>query len=296
MHEKTAGPPPGPGRIFKLFGILGNARVFASHSPALFNVALQHAGINGAYVPLRVEADQIGAALGGLCALNVAGVNVTVPFKETAIAHLDILSEGAKIIGAINTIVCKGGKLKGFNTNAVGFMNALESAGFAPAGRSALVFGSGGAARAVVFMLKWLQAGPIYVAGRDAAKTAALVQTIGGTALALADVAAAAPLAANIVVNATAVSSPDESPEMDRLIRNLQVVGCELLVDLNYGREQNFWRDWARRGGVPFMDGVPVLVHQARRSFALWTGVEVKPEVCLAALGLDVRALSPVAA
>lgn len=296
MHEKTAGPPPGPGRIFKLFGILGNARVFASHSPALFNAALQHAGINGAYVPLRVEADRIAAALGGLRALNVAGVNVTVPFKETAIAHLDILSEGAKIIGAINTIVCKGGKLKGFNTNAVGFMNALESAGFAPAGRSALVFGSGGAARAVVFMLKWLQAGPIYVAGRDAAKTAALVRTIGGTALALADMAAAAPLAANIVVNATAVSSPDESPEMDRLIRNLQVVGCDLLVDLNYGREQNFWRDWARRGGVPFMDGVPVLVHQARRSFALWTGVEVKPEVCLAALGLDVRALSPVAA
>lgn len=296
MHDQIAGVPLGPSRIFKLFGILGNARVFASHSPALFNAALQHAGINGTYIPLRVEADQIAAALGGLCALNVSGVNVTVPFKETAIAHLDILSEGAKIIGAINTIVCKGGKLKGFNTNAVGFMNALEAAGFALAGRPALVFGSGGAARAVVFMLKWLQAGPIYVAGRDAAKTAALVQAIGGTAVTLADVAAAAPLAADLVVNATAVSSPDESPEMALLIRNLQVAGCDLLVDLNYGREQNFWRDWARRRHVRFMDGVPVLVHQARRSFALWTGVEVRPEVFLAALSLDARALSPAAA
>ncbi|MFY9940705.1 MAG: shikimate dehydrogenase [Desulfobacterales bacterium] len=295
MHDQSAGAPHGPSRIFKLFGILGNARVFASHSPALFSAALQHAGINGAYIPLRVEADQIAAALGGLRALNVAGVNVTVPFKETAIAHLDILSEGANIIGAINTIVCKGGQLKGFNTNAVGFMNALEAAGFAPAGRPALVFGSGGAARAVVFMLKWLQAGPIYVAGRDAAKTAALVQAIGGTPLTLADLAAAPLLAADLVVNATAVSSPEESPEMDRLVRGLQVADCDLMVDLNYGREQNFWHDWARRRRVRFMDGVPVLVHQARRSFALWTGVEVKPEVFLKALGLDVRALSPVA-
>lgn len=293
MHDQSTGAPPGPSRIFKLFGILGNARVFASHSPALFNAALQHAGIHGVYVPLRVEADQIGSALGGLRALNVAGVNVTVPFKETAIAHLDILSEGAIIIGAINTIVCKGGKLKGFNTNAVGFMNALEAAGFPPAGRPALVFGSGGAARAVVFMLKWLQAGPIYVVGRDAAKTAALVEAIGGTAMAPADLAA--PLAAELVVNATAVSSPEESPEMQRLVQGLQVADCDLLVDLNYGRRQNFWRAWARSAGARFMDGVPVLVHQARRSFALWTGVEVKPEVFLKALDLDVRALSPVA-
>jgi shikimate dehydrogenase len=295
MHDQSTGAPPDLSRIFKLFGILGNARVFASHSPALFGAALQYAGINGAYVPLRVEADQIGAALGGLRALNVAGVNVTVPFKETAIAHLDILSEGANIIGAINTIVCKGGKLKGFNTNAVGFMNALEAAGFEPAGRPALVFGSGGAARAVIFMLKWLQAGPIHVVGRDAAKTAAMVQAIGGTALAPEDLAVAPPPAAALVVNATAVSSPEESPEMQRLVQGLQVADCDLMVDLNYGRRQNFWRDWARSAGARFMDGVPVLVHQARRSFALWTGVEVNPEVFLRALGLDVRALLPVA-
>lgn len=296
MHEQTAGAPLSPSRIFKVFGILGNARVFSSHSPALFTAALQHAGINGVYIPLRVEADQIEAALDGLRALNVAGVNVTVPFKETAIAHMDSLSEGANIIGAINTIVCKGGQLKGFNTNAVGFMNALESADFAPGGRPALVFGSGGAARAVVFMLNWLRGGPIYVAGRDAAKTAALVRDIGGTALALADFSAGAPLAVDLVVNATAVSSPDESPEMARLVREMPVAGCDMVVDLNYGREENFWRNWARRRQVRFMDGVPVLVHQARRSFALWTGVEVKPEVFLSALGLDVRALCPVTA
>jgi shikimate dehydrogenase len=144
-------------------------------------------------------------------------------------------------------------------------------------------------------MLKWLQAGPIYVAGRDAAKTAALVQAIGGTALTLADVTAAPLLAADLVVNATAVSSPEEAPEMQRLVQGLQVAGCHLLVDLNYGRRQNFWRAWARSAGARFMDGVPVLVHQARRSFALWTGVEVNPEVFLRALGLEIRALLPVA-
>jgi shikimate dehydrogenase len=84
---------------------------------------------------------------------------------------MDILSEGAQIIGAINTVVCKEGKLKGYNTNAIGFMDALSAANFEVAGKRALVFGTGGAAKAVAFIFNWLQAGQVTIVGRNKDRT-----------------------------------------------------------------------------------------------------------------------------
>jgi shikimate dehydrogenase len=195
----------------------------------------------------------------------MAGANVTVPYKEAVIQYLDVLSEGAQIIGSINTITIKGNELKGYNTNAVGFMNALEEAGFDAAGKSALVFGTGGAARAVVFMLNWLNADPIFVAGRDVEKTRQLVERIGGEAIAL-DALPGQSISASLVVNATSVSSNDESAELSALVGRLQVPNCELILDLNYGRRQNFWQDRARTKNIRFMDGLPSLAYQARQA------------------------------
>ncbi len=145
--------------------------------------------------------------------MNIAGANVTVPYKEKVIPYLDELSEGANIIGAINTIVCNGNTLKGYNTNAIGFMDALNDAGFEIAGKSALVFGTGGAAKAVVFMLNWLRAGAIRVAGRNPDKTAEIANRFEGKACSI-DELLEQPVAADIVVNATSVSSPREAPEL----------------------------------------------------------------------------------
>ena len=94
-------------------------------------------GIKGAYVPFRVAPGDVGQALQSLRILNIAGANVTVPYKETVVPHMDILSEGANIIGAINTIVRNGTELKGYNTNAIGFMDALLGADYEVEGRTA---------------------------------------------------------------------------------------------------------------------------------------------------------------
>ena len=83
---------------------------------------------------------------------------------------------------------------------------------------------------------------------------------------------------AHIVINATSVSSPDEAPELAELVGRLDVPGCELVIDLNYGRSQNFWQDKASAQHIRFIDGISVLVHQASRSFALWTGIEVNAQ------------------
>jgi shikimate dehydrogenase len=86
--------------------------------------------MQGVYVPFKVEPENLGRALQSLKVLNIAGANVTVPYKEKVLPFLDVLSEGANIIGAINTIVCNDGTLKGYNTNAIGFMDGLPALAF----------------------------------------------------------------------------------------------------------------------------------------------------------------------
>jgi len=260
----------------KVYCILSDERAYRSRSPAMFTTVMQRQGIRGMYVPFKVQPPDIGKALQSLRILNIAGANVTIPYKETVIPYLDILSEGANVIGAINTIVITGEELKGYNTNAIGFMDALDSVGFNPEGKSALIFGTGGAARAVAFILNWLRTDTIMVTGRSDTKVQQIVKRFGGEGAAFDSLGK--EIRADIVVNATSVSSPEESPEMAALVADLELQGCELMVDLNYNRPQNFWQDMAQARGIRFMDGLPPLAYQARRTFALWTGLQLPPE------------------
>jgi len=249
----------------------------------MFATVLQQMGIRASYVPIKRAPENVGQSLQSLRILNITGANVTVPYKEKVIPYLDVLSEGANVIGAVNTIICKGDELKGYNTNAIGVMDALNDYGFEPEGKSALVFGTGGAAKAVIFILNWLRTDVIYVTGRSRDKTRHLVERFGGETVALDDLTTQQPKV-DIVVNATAVSSPEESPELSNLVQTLEFKGCELVMDLNYGRTDNFWQSMADAQGIPFMDGLPALAFQARRTFALWTGMQVPPSEFLAAL------------
>jgi shikimate dehydrogenase len=267
----------------QVYCILGDERVMRSKSPIIFSTVLKRIGLKAVYVPFSVDPQRIGSALQSLRVLNIAGASITIPFKEKVIPHLDVLSEGANIIGAINTIVRTGNILKGYNTNAIGFMDALNDSGFDVEGKSALVFGTGGAARAIVFILNWLRTTSIFVVGRDREKTLQIVDRFGGEALRPDDLSDRTPTV-DIVVNATSVSSPDESSNMAALLEKLRLKNCELVVDLNYGRNNNLWEDLARRIGSRFMDGLSSLAYQSRRTLALWTGIQVPPEEFLKAL------------
>ncbi len=259
-----------------MFCILGDERVFNAKSPLLFSSILKKIGLNGSYVPFMVAPNQIEEAIGSLRALNMAGANVTAPYKESVIPYLDILSEGANIVGAVNTITRSGDTLKGYNTNAVGFMNAMTETGFDAAGKTALVFGTGGAARAVVFILNWLRTETTLIAGRSEEKIQRLIDTIGGDPLPL-ETLHNKTLKADIIINATPVSTFEDSAEMAELLNGLDVKGCQLMIDLNYGRRHTIWEGYARSKGIRFMDGLTTLAHQARRSFLLWTKIDVDP-------------------
>jgi shikimate dehydrogenase len=266
-----------------VYCIISDERVHRIKSPRMYNRILEQMGLSGAYVPFMVAAQDLGRALESLKVLNISGANISAPYKEKAAQFMDILSEGAQIIGSVNTVVCKAGLLKGYNTNAIGFMDALTAMNFEVPGKRALVFGSGGMARAVAFILNWLRAEAVTIVGRDKEHTWAVADRFSGQGLLLSDLDGRT-FSVDIVINATSVSSPDESPELNERISRLALSGHPIILDLNYGRRENFWQQRAQDANLTFHDGLSVLAYQARRTFALWTGMEVPPEAFLNAL------------
>jgi len=269
----------------KVLCCISDERTFHSEAPAMFTEVMKQVGVKGAYVPLKVDPGNIGEAMRSLKILNFTGANILAPYKEDVIPHLDTLSEGAQIIGAVNTIVHKNKELKGYNTNAIGFMNALEEVDFDTTGKSALIFGTGGTSRAVGFMLKWLHAGSISIVGRDKEKTERTANHIGAKAV-LLDSLPDQSIPADIIINATTISTIDQSPELAGHIKNLAAPGCEIVMDLNYGHNLKFniWHNFAVSKDIRFYDGLPMLSHQVKSSFALWTGIDVEAQVFLKTL------------
>jgi shikimate dehydrogenase len=135
----------------------------------------------------------------------------------------------------------------------------------------------------VAFIFNWLRAERILVAGRSLQKARSLTDKLGGVPLPL-DGLEGAEIRTDIVVNATAASSVEESPELATLVQSLHIRDCALLMDMNYGRLQNFWQELASTLNVPFVDGLRPLAYQARRSFALWTRLQVPVREFLSAV------------
>jgi len=260
-----------------LLGLLSDHRVRRSLSPAMHTRILAQEGIKGVYLPFEVAPEKVGQAVEGLRALGMRGANVTVPYKEAVVPFLDRLEAEAGRVGAVNTILHRDGQLIGYNTDLGGFLEALAAAGLEPAGAGALVLGLGGAAKAVAAALAGAGA-RVTLAGRKEAAGLKLAEELGVRFEPLAGLArggTGAPLRAELVVNATTVSSPAESPPLAGLVRGLEIRGCRLVMDLNYGRPENLWSGLAGRLGARFADGETMLAAQGRLSFRIWTGVEV---------------------
>ncbi|GAB6143753.1 shikimate dehydrogenase family protein [Desulfocicer niacini] len=267
----------------KIFCILSDERAFRSKSPALYNAIFKKIGISAAYVPLKVLPDQLGAAMQSLKTLNFSGANITIPYKSLVIPYMNIMSEGANIIGAVNTIIRNGDELKGYNTNAIGFMDTLEEAQFDVTGKKALIFGSGGGARAVIFILNWLRADAINIAGRTESRVNDIISRIGGTPTTL-EFLDKNSSQAEIIVNTTPISSPEDSLPFHEFIQRQPFKSCRLIIDLNYGRKNNFWKEKAKSLDIPFIDGLIPLAHTARRTLILWTRVDIPPPEFMKAL------------
>ncbi len=136
----------------RLLGIIGDP-IEHSMSPVIQNAALREAGADYVYLAFRVKREALAQAIDGVRALNIAGLNVTIPHKVAVMQFLDRLDPLAEMIGSVNTIVNDGGILTGYNTDASGFLRPLLERRIEPKGRKAVILGAGGAARAISFVL-----------------------------------------------------------------------------------------------------------------------------------------------
>ena len=267
-----------------LTGIIGWP-VTHSLSPAMHNAAFAALGLDMAYVPLPVVADDLEAAVRGLRSLGFRGANVTMPHKAAVVPYLDRVSDDARLIAAVNTIVVDDGVLAGYNTDVGGFVAALrEAVGEPLAGASALVLGAGGAARAAVLGLLRVGVSRCTVGNRTMSRAEELVRLLQPAdeaarfeLVALDALTAAQVRGADIVVNATALGMADSLKVPSVLVDNIQ--RDHIVYDVVYGQRPTMPLERARATGARAIDGLTMLVWQAALSFELWTGRAAPLEV-----------------
>ena len=263
-------------------GIIGWP-VSHSLSPAIHNAAFSAEGLDWVYVPLPVRPEWLQPALIGLVPLGFLGANVTMPHKTEAAELIQRRSDDATLLRAVNTITVRGGELEGHNTDVAGFDRFLRrDAGFDPEGRSALLYGSGGAARACALALARGGLRALTVAARNEVGAAPLVEMLEplGVPVTLVGPADTGELAVDLVVNATPVGGAGQEPNHP----SLPHLGPDVLViDLLYDPPSTDLQRRAREAGAAAFGGLGHLLEQAALSFELWTGQPAPLEVMSAA-------------
>jgi shikimate dehydrogenase len=260
----------------RLAGVMGWP-VEHSLSPRLHGYWLEQHGIDGAYVPLAVAPADLPTALTALPALGFRGVNLTLPHKEQALDLCQEVDDLARRIGAANTIVVRDGRLFGSNSDAFGFLANLKEG--APDWRAeaapAVVLGAGGASRAVVAALADAGVPEVRLVNRTRERAEALATALGG-ALSVYDWdrREAALAEAGLLVNTTTLGMAGQPP----LDLDLGALPVEAVVtDIVYAPLMTPLLQAARTRGNPLVDGLGMLLHQARPGFEAWFGV--RPEV-----------------
>lgn len=241
-----------------------------SVSPLMHNTALEHHGIKAQYHALSVRNSEISTLIAHFNEPEFLGANITIPYKETLFDAMDTLGVEAAQIGAINTIVKSGGKIVGENTDAYGFTIPIEEYADELEGERAIIFGTGGATKAISFALYKMGVQEIVMVSRRPGKYDYADEII----MCNYDNWSAYAEDAAIIINATPLGmepNTDASPVKDD---ETDILNGKLCYDVVYNpRETKFLKQAKNSGGTP-IEGIDMLIHQGARSFKLWTGQE----------------------
>ena len=272
----------------ELVGVFGDP-VDGNPTGVMEEAGFEAAGLNWRYLTVRVLPDDLDAAMAGLRAFNMRGINLTMPHKINVLKHLDALSEAARVIGAVNTVVCReDGTLFGENTDGKGFVQSLTDAGIALSGKRVCLLGAGGAARSIGVECALAGAAEIAVVNRDAGRGAALAEVIRSNTAAAARYIpwvgrACVPEGTDILINATSVGlhpHGDACPDVDFDGVRPGMVVCDVIFN---PVDTPFLTQAARRGART-IDGLGMLVNQGAINFELWTGRKAPRDVMYAKL------------
>lgn len=258
--------------------------------------ALDYYQLGVHYEVWETEAENLSSAINQLRQPQNLGANVTVPYKETALHLIDEVDNLASLIGAVNTIVNRDGKLMGFNTDAHGFLRALrEDAKFEPENKRVVILGAGGAARAVTFVLLQEKVNSLIIINRTSGRAEALVDSLTKYAI-------DRKIRTEVIVLPWQELKLREAVEHCQLIVNCTTLGIKysfqeeqspltadsipkgaLVYDLVYNPLETALLRMAREAGADILGGLPMLVYQGAASFKLWTGREAPLDIMFSA-------------
>lgn len=267
----------------KIVGLFGYP-VEHTLSPAMHNAAFEALGLDCCYVAFSVHPDQLEGAVRAIRALNLVGVNVTVPHKEKVIPLLDEIGGEASFIGAVNTIVNDDGRLIGYNTDGRGFMQSLSENGISSKGKDVLIIGAGGTSRAISYYLSE-EAGRLFLYDIDKVKAEKLVQDlrrIRDNVLTIEDTGNIERF--HLIINSTPLGWKKEDPlpiDIEHL-RSYQTI-CDLIY-----RKTRLLEDASKKGCV-IMNGLGMLLWQGVLAFELWTGKKPPVDIMRNALQKGIK-------
>ena len=261
----------------KLAGLFG-CPVKHTISPRMHNAAFARLNLDIIYLPFCVFPRDLKKAVASLAALGFIGINVTVPHKQKIMKYLDAVSPAARRIGAVNTVLVRGSKLIGYNTDGIGFIKSLQSGlGYSLKNRIMFILGAGGAGRAVAVQSALSGVKRIYVADKDNTRARALAAAIPGkkgrevrTTEKIKD----AIREADIIVNATPVGLNKSDPAS---ITPGWIPAGKLVYDLIYNPPKTKLLKGVK--GCRTVNGLGMLLYQGISSFEIWTGEKAPPAV-----------------
>ncbi len=277
------------GGYTRVCGVMG-CPVEHTMSPAIHNTLAESLGENLVYVPFRVPAGHAGDAVKGAFALNLLGVNVTVPYKSEVIPFLKEIDSLAETIGAVNTLVRTEGGFKGYNTDMPGLYRAMCEDGVEIAGEKVLILGAGGVARAVAILAAEKGAGRIVILNRTqekAQKIAEEVNLLAGRRLAEAKALeeyASLPAEKYLAIQATNVGM---FPKVEKAVIEDAAFYEKIHTgyDLVFNPARTRFMSLVRESGGRAFGGLKMLLYQGIIAYELWTGAEIDSELAGKAYG-----------
>jgi shikimate dehydrogenase len=266
----------------KLLGLIGHP-IKQSYSPLIHNIASEMLGLEYIYLPFDVPSSSLKNAIKGMVALGIKGFNVTIPHKESILGYMNNLSEEASIIGSINTIVNDMGKLVGYNTDAAGIIETLLPFKESLTGNEVTVLGSGGSARAVIYVLiRYIKPSRINIVNRTEQR-AETIRSYFSEKMKYDQFKVYElfpPELLDVLKNSAAIinaTSVGMFPEIDDSIitQSSVFVKEQLVFDLIYNPTKTKLLKLAESEGAIAVNGIKTLVYQAAKSFELWTNHEM---------------------
>lgn len=256
----------------KVFGLIGE-KLGHSLSPIIHQMIYKIIGIDASYSLYEVKSNMLKPAVEGIRALDISGVNITIPYKVKLMEYLDDISDEAKKIGAVNTILNKDSYLTGYNTDYTGFGKMLDKYGIYITGKNAVVLGTGGAAKSIVTCLEDKAVGELYIVSRKPGNISNFNKA--HKLITYEDLSSIEK--ASLLVNCTPVGmypDVDASP-----LPQSEVMKFDAVCDIIYNPSCTLLMQQAKNSEIPAYNGLYMLVSQAVSAVEIWNDIKISEEI-----------------